>query len=309
MYVISICLALFAGASGFRNSACAEQVVISSEMQFNYAAMLVKDQDYETAVTEFKRFIHFFPQSPCVEKARFMIGVCLFRLKKYRRAAEVLNKIIIRDRQDRITEQACFLQARAFLSLGNSGYAAIIMENYLKLAKDTETRDKIYFMLARIHIKEAKELKKGALELALDSLSKISEPGKLKYHTYQYKDIIMQAGHAAKKNPRAAGIFALIPGAGFLYCGRYQDALVSFLLNTGLICAAVKAYESSNIPLAGLIAFVETGFYPANIYGSISSAYKYNRKQASAILSRQFYISPSLDLENHACGVSINYRF
>jgi hypothetical protein len=80
-----------------------------------------------------------------------------------------------------------------------------------------------------------------------------------------------------RKNPKIAGALSIIPGAGFLYCERYRDALVSFLLNSALIIASYKSFQNDNPYFGGAIAFFETGFYTGNIYGSISSVHKYNK--------------------------------
>jgi hypothetical protein len=124
-----------------------------------------------------------------------------------------------------------------------------------------------------------------------------------------YLDLIVKAEHAPKKNPTAAGLFAIIPGGGFLYCQRYHDALVTFLLNTGLMAAAYTAHDNDNNALAGVLAFVETGFFAGNIYGSMASAHKYNRAQTRSILNREVFISSMFDPEKKGYGLSLNYKF
>jgi len=285
------------------------QLVITLEMQYGYAQKLFDEKDYDTAMVEYKRFIHFFPKSKHVEPARFNIGVCLFNLKKFQDAAIIFNEIIISDKENNITKEAWFFQSRAFMNLGNTGYAQIVLQNYLKLVKDRETQDRIYFNLAKIHLSNARKLKPGSLALARDSLSKISDSGIIKYNTDQYHALIIKAEQAPQKNPKTAGLFAVIPGGGFLYCKRYQDALVTFLLNTGLMVAAYEAFENDNKALAGVITFVETGFYAGNIYGSISSAHKYNRARTIKILNKEFFISQKFDPEKKGYELLFNYEF
>lgn len=291
--------------------AVGKQLVISSGMQYGYAQKLFNEKDYETAMVEFKRFIHFFSETDQLEQAEFSIGVCLFRLKKFHDAARALNKIIIRDKPGEITKEASFLQSRAFMKMGNDGYAQIVLENYLKLVenKDIETKDRIYFNLAKIKMEDARKFTPGALARVKENLLKISESGKIKYNTDQYFDLIYKAEHIPKKNPTLAGLFSIIPGGGFFYCERYQDALVSFLLNTGLIYAACEAWENDNKALAGVIGFVETGFYSGNIYGSISSAHKHNRNRIIKVLNKEFSITPNFDLKNNGYGLSLNFEF
>jgi len=286
-----------------------KQLIINSDMQYGYAENLFLQKDYEIAVVEFKRFIYFFPESRQVDQAQFNIGVCLFNLKNYHDAARVFNEIILGDKEKEITKEAVFYQYKAFMNLGNNGYAQIVLQNYLKVVEDQETIDRIYFNLAQIHLAEASESKPGSLELAGNYLSKISNSGASRYDTKLYADLIFKAEHAPRKNPKAAGLFAIIPGAGFFYCERYHDALVTFLLNAGLMVAAYEAYDKDNETLAAVIGFVEAGFYTGNIYGSISSAHKYNRAQVLKILNKEFFITSKLDPEKKSYEVSFNYGF
>ncbi|MCD4718478.1 MAG: hypothetical protein K8S13_01265 [Desulfobacula sp.] len=286
-----------------------KQLIITSGMQYEYAQKLFNEKDYETAMVEFKRLIHFFPDYEHKDQVEFNIGICLFNLKKYHDAARVFNEIIINGKENDFTKEACFFQSRAFMNLGNNGYAQIVLQNYLKLVEDRETKDRIYFNLAKIHLTEARNGEPDSLILAREYLSKISRSGANQYNSDQYLDLIIKVEDAPKKNPGAAGLFAIIPGGGFLYCERYHDALVTFLLNAGLIFAAYEAYDHDNKALAGVIGFVETGFYTGNIYGSISSAHKYNRAQTIKILNQDFSISSKFDLERKGYELSFNYKF
>ncbi len=294
-----------------------KQLIITSGMQYEYANELFNAQDYNTAIVEFKRFVHFFPTSSQRESAEFNIAVCLFNLKQYHDAARAFNEIIIKGRENNITKQSIFFQSRAFINLGNIGYAQIVLQNYLKLVdntEDTDTKDKIYFNLAQIYLSLARKpqtsklSKTSPLAVARKYLLKISQSNADKYKTDQYLDLVLKAENAPKKSPAAAGLFAIIPGAGFLYCERYHDAFITFLLNAGLMIAAYEAWDD-NKALASVIGFVETGFYSGNIYGSISSAHKYNKAQKIKILGRNFSIEPKFDPVNMGYGLSFNLGF
>ena len=149
----------------------------------------------------------------------------------------------------------------------------------------------------------------GSFALARKYLSKISAANVAKYSTDQYHNLIFKAEHAPKKNPVAAGLFAVIPGGGFLYCERFHDALITFLFNAGLMVAAYEAWDNDNKALAGVIGFVETGFYSGNIYGSITSAHKYNQAQIIKILGKDISITPNFNPENKALSLSFNIGF
>jgi len=286
------------------------QLVITSDMQYQYALKLFGEKDYETAMVEFKRFIHFFPDSENRDQAKFSTGVCLYHLGKYHEAAKVFNDIILKDKEDDITRESYFYQTRAFIKMGNTGYAQIVLQNYLMLAEDEATRDRIYFNLAQIHLEKAKNpLDQDSLTIAKKNLSMMSDTGALKYNRDYYTELIFKARHVPTKSPTAAGVFALIPGGGFLYCERFHDAFVTFFLNAGLMYATYSAWDHDNKALAGVVGFVEAGFYTANIYGSISSAHKYNQNQKLKILNKEFSIVSGFDLENEEYALGLNYGF
>ncbi|MDM8538950.1 hypothetical protein QUF70_19530, partial [Desulfobacterales bacterium HSG17] len=163
--------------------------------------------------------------------------------------------------------------------------------------------------LAQIHLSNARESRPGSLALARKYLSQISPSNADKYSTDQYNNLIFKAEHAPEKNPVAAGLFAVIPGGGFLYCERFHDALITFLFNAGLMVAAYEAWDNDNKALAGVIGFVETGFYSGNIYGSITSAHKYNQAQIIKILGQDIAITPTFNPENKALSLSFNFDF
>lgn len=287
-----------------------QQLVISPDMQYLYAQKLLEEKDYEAAIVEFKRFIHFFPDNENSDPAKFSMGACLYHLEKFHEAARIFNEIILKDKEDDITRESYFFQSRAFMKMGNTGYAEIVLQNYLKLTQEVATRDRIYFNLAQIHLEKAKKpLDKDSLTLAQENLSLMSDVGAVKYNRDYYKEIIFRAKHVPQKNPYAAGLFALIPGGGFIYCERFHDAFVTFFLNAGLIYASYSAWDHDNKSLAGVIGFVEAGFYTANIYGSISSAHKYNQIRKLNILNQEFSIASGIDLENKGYALSLNYEF
>jgi TM2 domain-containing membrane protein YozV len=87
------------------------------------------------------------------------------------------------------------------------------------------------------------------------------------------------------KDPTVAGVLAIVPGAGHLYCERPRDALISFLLNGALIYAAYEAFDEDLEVLGAVIAFFELSFYAGNIYSAVSSAHKYNRDEKNRFLN------------------------
>jgi len=82
-----------------------------------------------------------------------------------------------------------------------------------------------------------------------------------------------------EKSEESKGVagLAIIPGAGHLYCERYKDAAIAFILNSAMIYAAYEAFDNNLDALGGIITFFELGFYSGNIYSAVNCAHKYNR--------------------------------
>ncbi len=284
-----------------------EPLVISPDMQYDYAVKLLTDKDFSTATVEFKRFLHFFPDSEKADHARFLLGACLVETQNFYEAARVFNDIILADKPGPVTREAYFYQSRAFEQMGNFGYAQIVLQNYLKLAADPDTKDRIHYQLGRLFLSMAAQGKDNALENAKNAFKAISLSGTVTYEVDHHLSLIQKAEQAPQKDPVLAGILSLIPGGGFAYCGRYKDALTTLLFNAGLIAGAFKAWDDDNKALAGVAGFVEAGFYTGNIYGSISAAHKRNKAQTVKILDQTLTLEPSLNQDEYKLMFKLDF--
>lgn len=284
---------------------------ITAEMQFGYALELFEQKDFTAAQMEFKRFIHFFPKDPRHDRADFKAGVALFRSGQYYEATRRFDSIIrqAKDIESPLALQSSFLQSRAFEAMGNTGYAQVVLQNYLKQTRDTGTKDQIYLELARMHIQNTVSPGKNELGYARKNLVLISADNQLEYKATKQLEAIDKAMNAPTKNPVLAGILAIIPGGGMLYCKRYKDAFTSFCFNAGLIWAAYTAFDHDNIALGGVITFVESGFYSGNIYGSITAAHKYNKATQLKILNKTFDFEPGFDPVNKSYFLKLKHSF
>lgn len=301
-------LALFVGATV---SAGATGLVISPDMQFEYADTLFSQKDFRNAEVEFKRFVHFFSDDPRAGRAEFFIGMALFHQKMFYEAARQFNEMILKD-PDIIaveTREAYFMQSRAFLEMNNPAYARAVLENFLLLIHDQDVRDRIYLDLARLHIQVSRQLGMDELAPAEAALDKISPDSVLAAEKIGLMERIRAARSVPDKNPVLAGLFAVIPGGGFLYTGRFHDAAAAFCLNTALGLGAWKAFDQGNPALGAAAAFAGAGFYSGSIYGSISAAHKHNHARKIQALDSE--LPPRTGIMFHPDGVffSFNQRF
>jgi len=290
-----------------------KEIAINADMQYDYAQKCFEEKDYTTAIFEFKRFIHFFDDHKYVLKAEFQIGQAFYNLKEYKNAVMAFNKIILADNADILIlsepdlsesfiVDAYFMKSKALMLLEKFNASEVCMQNLLMVTDDQNVKDRAYSFLALLYLKIA-ETNPDALKRAEKFVEEISQGNIEKPEKEKLKKLLDDMNNLETKNPTLAGIASVIPGAGYMYCERYKDGMISFLFNTALIVAAYKAFDDGNYALGGAISFIETGFYTGNIYGAVNSAHKYNRRKRNEFIRNvhgQFHLKIDNSEEDEA---------
>jgi hypothetical protein len=283
IYLRWIVLVLILCSSGV--SASETVVTVNARDQLHLAQTLSKQGDYLAAANEFIRFIHLFPGHPSVPEARYQAGTAYFDAGRAREAARHLKMAAYDYGSDPVSIPAMFKLSELHVKTQRPGDAVMVLRNLIMLARDVPTKDRACFTLGWLMLEHEEQIQSGSdypvypVKEAVKYFSMISVQGKQTYGIQALTERLEGIHGIKQKNPVTAGVLSIIPGGGFLYCGRYRDALVSFLFNTTLILAAYQSFENDNPFLGGILAFVESGFYTGNIYGSVTSAHKYNRKK------------------------------
>jgi len=292
----------FAGSGS--QDASDPSLILSPEKQFNYAQDLFSAEDYSTAVNEYKRFIYFFPKDKRVELAMFQVGMSYFLGNHFNEAVDSFKKLTDRYFETEYAIKSYFMMSEAYVKLKAFNLALISLNNLITITQDEDIRDEAYYRIGWIYIETA------SWDNARHYLNKISPKNRPKFKLEKLTDELDKEAFIPQKDPKLAGFLSIIPGGGYLYCERYQDALIAFLLNGGLILAAYESFDKGHNALGGLITFVGFGFYAGNIYGTVTSAHKFNRKETGRFiyqLKKNARVNLSADLENK--GVFLSFRF
>ena len=250
----------------------AETHVIEADSQFSFAEALLAEGDYYRAISEYKRFIYFFPENKLVETCNYRIGESYYRAKRWQEAREAFTTFIIKYPASPMIPGALYLKGMAEKQLRLYMDALSSFEEVIK-SKSIEFSDKAVYQSAIVHM-EMEEWQK-----ARETFSLVPKDSPLSGSASIIASELLHIDELPKKSPATAGtLAAILPGAGHLYTDRPTDALVAFLLNGAFIFGAIELFRHENYVAGGIVTFFEIGWYTGNIYSAVSSAHKYNKK-------------------------------
>ncbi|MEA3231904.1 MAG: tetratricopeptide repeat protein [Thermodesulfobacteriota bacterium] len=265
---------LIAGTLSMENSSS------DKDRQYRFAQALFKEGRFNRAAAEFERFASFFPEDPRVSDALYKAGEAYFKADQYQEAAIVCKTAIEKDPYAPSTAKIYLLLCWCQASLSDFDQALVTLHNLLSIHQKPAVQDEARYLGAWIFIETAQWPK------ARVWLQAITPQNRERYHVEALTTELSTTDMIPSKHPRLAGFFAVLPGAGHLYTGRYQDALVSFLLNTLTIWASYEAFDDDQPALGGLLGVVALNFYAGNIYSAVNSAHKFNRRATEAFTDR-----------------------
>ena len=260
------------------HTSAAQEIVIDPERQFKFAEYYFQNGEYYRAIGEYSRFIYFFPLSDKVELARYKIGLCYLNGGQYPAAIAVFNELIEDYKNTKYALKSYLKIATAYVLLKRYEVALTQIKNVITIAPNQEIKDEAHYQGGWLY------LEMSLWEKAQKCFDEISAQNRKKYNL---EEIVMELDRKLplkRKNPTTAGLLAIIPGAGHLYCERKRDGLISFLLNGAMIYAAYEAFDNDLNVIGGIITFFELGFYSGNIYSAVNCAHKYNRDEKSKLL-------------------------
>lgn len=304
LWIMIIFCQLFSGILPvFAEDKKSRELVVNPDHQYQFAMDYFKQSQYDKAIAEFERFVYFFPDHKMVDTAQYHIGLSYYHSGRYKEAVKPFSDIVETSTDLDLIAKAHFRLSETFVSLEDHQTAIKVLNHLAETSHHIVIIDEAHYRAGWIY------LQLNDMETARTRFQMISPQNQDLFRMQTMNDELSREKLFPQKNPRLAGFLSILPGAGFAYCERYQDALVAFLLNAGLIFAAYESFDSGNEALGGVIAFVGTGFYAGNIYGAVSSAHKYNRASHQRFLEdlrNKTRVTLSSAPESH--GIVLGFR-
>jgi len=106
-------------------------------MMYNAALSLYREEDYEQASEEFKKFLSLYPKSELADNSQFWIGECLMALKQYEQAILAYQEVITKYPKGNKMANAMLRQAIAFLEINDKTSARLLLQKVIKQFPDS----------------------------------------------------------------------------------------------------------------------------------------------------------------------------
>jgi tetratricopeptide (TPR) repeat protein len=267
-----VLLAVLSALLLFPDSAVCAQITIDSDEQFRFAEQTMQKGDYLRAVVEFERFLQFFPEDKKVPKARLLIAQCYLKAKDYESARKILNEILNVYKGTLVGGKALFLMGESYYEQGLYDEAERYFKGIVAAYSEPELRNSAVYRLGWI------QMQTGKWHEASETFKAVGAGSPLFPNAQDLSAKSLGGELLPYKDPTTAGALSVVPGLGHVYCERYKDGLVAFLLNGLFIWATIEAFHEDQEVLGAVLGFVELGFYSGTIYSAVNSAHKHNRK-------------------------------
>lgn len=253
--------------------ALAGQLIIDSDEQFDFAQSYMENGEYNRAISEFDRFIYFFPKDRRVPLARHLIGICYLKDGRYKDARKVFLRTVGDDPDSPFAGKALFLIGESYYEQGASDEAEYYFGQVLERYPSRQLKNAARYRLGWTRMQE------NRWRDASEDFKKVERESRLYGSAKYLSEESLKGELLPHKNPVYAGIMAgVIPGLGHAYVSRYKDAVVAFLLNGLFIWATIESFHQGHNVLGGILAFFEVGWYAGNIYSAVNVTHKWNRK-------------------------------
>jgi tetratricopeptide (TPR) repeat protein len=244
-----------------------------AEGQWTLAEQFFRAGEYYRAVTEYKRFLFYFPEDPRCQDACMRIVEAHVRGEWWAQGRRAALDLLGRGVQGENRARALYLSGLCELRLGLLGEARSSLTQAMEATGDPELRGKAQYLLGETHARGGSWHDAAGVLGGLDPLSALAG------RAAQGAAHIRANTPLPEKSPWTAGLLAaVLPGAGHAYLGRWRDAGLAFSMNAAFTAATLEAIQKDNPALAGTLALAELIWYSGNIFSAVGSAHKHNRQ-------------------------------
>lgn len=237
------------------HGAGAARLELDERQVWRYAEKLMKSREYFRAISEYRRLIHFFPESSHVPAAKVRIADAHLKGAQPGQAIAYLSPDVLQSLPSAHIGDALFVRGLAWLEL---------------------EREMPY------------PLRRKSIGHALEDFRKIPTDWPKRDAVAKFIHALEQPPELPDKSPwLAGGLSAVIPGSGSFYVGRYAEGSLALFVNVLLIGATISSFEEDQIAVGTVLGALALAFYGGSIYSAVNGAHKFNAAANTGYLRQQ----------------------
>lgn len=245
-------------------------VFAEDQKLFNFADSLFDSGDYYRAIAEYKRYMFYNPGGRFADKAALKIGLSYMQAEKWDGAIEALENADS-NYGAKVKESALLLESFAYAGKKDYAYSDMLLSKAAADFGSAAAAEKALYLQAynRVYTKNWTE--------ALGLFKKINTAGDMKNSALSAAALMEKSAEIQERNAIASALFsAVLPGAGYYYCGRWADGFFATAFNALFIYNTYNAFAKNDSTMKFIYGIPAVIFYLANIYGSAVAANKFN---------------------------------
>ena len=241
---------------------------------------------HSEAITEYKRFIFFNPESDHTGDALYGMGLAYRAMRNWQGAINALKASVSATEDPRVSGQRRVILATTLIATGNYSLAR------LELLKVSEFGKYPSLRLRSLYFEGIAALYGFEWDVAGKAFGKFYSDyaqGEWAGRTKEIELSLLEARESYKSAALAKFLSTILPGTGQMYAGDWRDGLNALTLNGLIIGLIANAVYRKDYLGAALISSISVRYYKGNIYRAETDVRKHNesanRKNAAKILS------------------------
>jgi hypothetical protein len=247
----------------------------------DYADQLYADLEYYRAITEYRRFLSYFPDDPSTHDVQIRVMDCFLLGSEFSDAIHWSQRIVAGGPPSPVAARARLGMAHALIRLDNPAKAREAVSQ-LTGTEDLDLRARALYATALSFVRE------GAWSSATDALTAIPAGSEYEHQGGDARQLIAAESEIADKSPGLAALLNILPGGGYLYIDRPQTAIAAALVNTLGALATYSALSHSQPGLAATVGLISVGWYTGGIYGARVGAMRANQNRRLQAMERLY---------------------
>lgn len=244
------------------------QSLYDEEHSSSFASYLYASGNYKLAAIEFERLLFINPSN---DSLRQRIVKSMLLDENFEGALDRITQFNVAP-QDFSSELASLYGYGLILNGNQQGARAFIQTN-TNLELKEQTYYKAYSYLLETDFKSAQKIQSTSENMLSPELN----------------ELINETKNLKRRSPAlAACMSAVIPGTGKFYTGDWKDAIIGMLAIGLTGYQAYRGFNRNGINsgYGWIYGSIAAGFYLGNVYGSATSAKRFNKRQTDKIEER-----------------------